>query len=345
MQKIQNQICSQVLDQANNGENHDVHLTNAVETRASVKRKAKGTSPLKVASPISEVSATDVQKEQHSDDSLEKLWKKSKEKPDLDSKFVFLEKDGFLMRECLQERPFQGKRLQLVVPKAYRESVLKIAHDGLMSGHQGTARTTEKIMTQFYWPNMTDDIKHYCRSCETCQRTIQKGKVGEVPLGKMPRIDVPFRRVAVDLAGPITPVSDRGKRYILVVVDVATRYPEAVALADITTETVADALVEIFSSVGVPEEMLSDHGTQFTSDVMKEVSRLLSLKPITSTVYHAMSNGLAEKNVGIIKQMLKRMCIERPKDWDRYLKPLLFAYRECPHASLGGFSPFKVLNG
>ena len=139
--------CSQVPDQVNNEEDHDVHLINAVETRASVKRKAKGTCPLKVASPISEVSATDVQKEQHSDPSLEKLWKKSKEKTDIDSKFVFLEKDGFLMRECQQERPFQGKRLQLVVPKAHRESVLKIAHDGLMSGHQGIARTSEKVMT------------------------------------------------------------------------------------------------------------------------------------------------------------------------------------------------------
>ena len=50
--------------------------------------------------------------------------------------------------------------------------------------------------------------------------------------------------------------------------------------------------------------MLNDHGTQFTSDVMEEVGRLLSLKHIISTVYHAMSNGLAEKNVGIMKQML-----------------------------------------
>ena len=83
---------------------------------------------------------------------------------------------------------------------------------------------------------MTDDIKHYCRSCNTCQRTIQKGKVGKVPLGKMQCIDVPFRRVVLDLAGPITSVSDRGKRYILVVVDVVTRYPEAVVLADITTK-------------------------------------------------------------------------------------------------------------
>ena len=103
MQKIQNQICSQVLDQANNGENHDVHLTNAVETRASVKRKAKGTSPLKVASPISEVSATDVQKEQHSDDSLEKLWKKSKEKPDLDSKF-FISRKRWIFDERMSTR-------------------------------------------------------------------------------------------------------------------------------------------------------------------------------------------------------------------------------------------------
>ena len=242
------------------------------------------------------------------------MWRKAKEQPDSEAKYIFLEKNGFLVRECQTERPLQGKVSQLVVPEAYRKFVLKIAHDGLMSGHQGIGRTTEKVMNQFFWPGLTEDVKHYCRSSDICQRTIQKGKVGKVPLGKMPRIDEPFKRVTVDLAGPITPVSDRGKRYILVVVDFATRYPEAVALSNIDTETVADALVEVFSSVGVPQEILSDHGTQFTSDVMKEVSRLLSMKQLTSTVYHAMSNGLVENKVGIIKQMLKRMCAERPKD-------------------------------
>jgi len=69
--------------------------------------------------------------------------------------------------------------------------------------------------------------------------------------------------MAVDLVGPIHPATDRGNRYILTMVDYATRYPEAVPLKDIQTETVAEALVNMFTRVGVPKEILSDQGSQF----------------------------------------------------------------------------------
>ena len=77
---------------------------------------------------------------------------------------------------------------------------------------------------------------------------------------------------------------------------------------------------------------------------MKEVSRLLSMKQLVTTPYHPMCNGLVERFNGTMKQMLKRMCADRPKDWDRYLPALLFAYREVPQESLG-FSPFELLYG
>ena len=105
-----------------------------------------------------------------------------------------------------------------------------------------------------------------------------------------------------------------------------------------------EALVDMFSRVGIPNEILSDNGSQFISDVMKEVGRLLSLKQLTSTQYHATCNGLFEKCNGTLTLMLRRMVEERPKEWDRYISPLLFAYREAPHASTG-FSPFELLYG
>ena len=166
----------------------------------------------------------------------------------------------------------------------------------------------------------------------------------KVPLGNMPLIETPFRRVAVDLVGPIAPCTDRGGRYILTLVDYATRYPEATVLKNIEAETVAEALVTMFTRVGVPEEVLSDQGSQFMSSVMKGVSRLLSINQLATTPYHPMCNGLVEKFNGALKAMLRRMCAERPKDWDRYLPALLFAYREAPQESLG-FSPFELLYG
>ena len=171
-----------------------------------------------------------------------------------------------------------------------------------------------------------------------------KGKVTRVPLGEMPLIDTPFERIAVDLVGPIAPVSDTGNRYILTVVDYATRYPEAIPLKKIETERVAEALLEIFSRVGFPKEVLSDRGTQFTSDLMKEVTRLVSIKQLFTTPYNPKCNGLCEKMNGTLKSMLRKMCQERPKDWDRYLPAVLFAYREAPQASTG-FSPFELLYG
>ena len=86
--------------------------------------------------------------------------------------------------------------------------------------------------------------------------------------------------------------------------------------------------------------MLTDQGSQFTSEVMKQVSKLLSVHQLTTTPYHPMCNGLVERFNGTLKQMLRRMCAERPRDWDRYINPLLFAVREAPQESLG-FSPFE----
>ena len=98
--------------------------------------------------------------------------------------------------------------------------------------------------------------------------------------------------------------------------DYNTRYPEAaVPLKGIQAETVAEALLNMFTSVGVPKEILSDQGRQFLSAVMKEMCRLLSLKQLVTTPYHPICYGLIEKFNGTLKNMLRHMCAEKPKDW------------------------------
>ena len=77
-------------------------------------------------------------------------------------------------------------------------------------------------------------------------------------------MDLLFKRVTVDLIGPITPANDKGHQYVLTLVDYATRYPEAVPLKNIDTETVAEALLDLYSRDGIPEEVLSDLGTQWS---------------------------------------------------------------------------------
>ena len=85
----------------------------------------------------------------------------------------------------------------------------------------------------------------------------------------LPVIDTPFKSVAVNLVGSIYPPSDSGYRYILTLVDYATRYPEAVALKKVTPEDAEDVLVNIYSRVRDPEELFTDRRPQFTSECMK----------------------------------------------------------------------------
>ena len=80
---------------------------------------------------------------------------------------------------------------------------------------------------------MAWNIWRCSKSCDICLRTIQKGRVSKVSLGKLPLIDTPFKRVAVNIVGPIEPRSEKRNRYTLTMIDYATRYPEAVALLSI----------------------------------------------------------------------------------------------------------------
>ena len=80
----------------------------------------------------------------------------------------------------------------------------------------------------------------------------------------MPVISELVQCIAVDIVGPLKPRTTKGNKYILTINEYATRYQEAVALSGIETDRVAEALVEVFSRVGVPREKLSDQGSHFT---------------------------------------------------------------------------------
>ena len=321
--------------------------TAAVETRSSVNKPFKkllvpGTDEL-------DISVEQLKELQAADGSLEKCRAAASShtvNPDSSGKgrTHYGVHKGVLYRYFRSPKDNDNLVKQVVVPQCLRNKVLKLAHESIMAGHLAAKKTADRILQAFYWPRLFEDVTHFCRSCDKCQRSTPKGSVRPVPLSKMPLIDTPFNRVAVDLIGPIVPASDRGNRYILTVVDYCTRYPEAIALKNIDTEQVAEALVEIFCRTGVPMEMLSDRGTQFTSQLMQEVCRLLSVRQLMTTPYHPQCNGLVEKFNGTLKSMLRRLAHDRPKDWDRYIHPALFAYREAPQASLG-FSPFELLTG
>jgi transposase InsO family protein len=320
------------------------HEGAAVKTRAMIKAEGKPTKPLKVVqSPIDAVSVDTMRQLQKADDSLAKCWQAAENPNQSQGKVTFAIRNELLYRKYKPDNN-QPERLQLMVPQKLREQVLTTAHDGLLSGHSSHKKTLERVTSHFYWPGICDQVKRYCWSCDRCQRNVSKGTVTRAPLGKLPLIGTPFEVISVDIVGPFNPASERGHRFILTVIDMASRYPDAIALKDIHTTTVAEALIEIYSRVGVARRVHSDRGSQFTSEMMAEVNRLLSIRATTTTPYHAMGNGIIENFNKSLKNALKKMAMERVKDWDRYLVPLLFAMRDVPQDSTG-ISAFELLYG
>ena len=130
-----------------------------------------------------------------------------------DAIVAYVEKNGLLYRKFQSQKVQNGKKFtQLVVPMRYRNVVLKLAHESILAGHMSTARTISRVLSEFFLPGVQSDTKRFCKSCDICQKTVPKGRIGKVPLGKMPLIDEPFRRVAVNIIGPLSPVTDRGNR-------------------------------------------------------------------------------------------------------------------------------------
>ena len=252
--------------------------------------------------------------------------------------------DGLLYRKYRPQGPDGELRSvdQLVLPYKLRPNVLQLAHDIPMAGHLGRNKTMDRITRIFYWPGMYGDVRNHCQTCAECQKSVSR-RVKKAPLVPLPIMDVPFQRVAMDIVGPL-PRSSSGKRYILVICDYATRYPEAVALRSIDANTIAEELMAFFACVGVPDEILTNQGTNFTSQLLTEVYRLLQIKPIRTTPYHPQTDGLVERFNGTFKTILKKVVSEEGRDWDRLLPYLLFAYREVPQASTE-FSPFELVYG
>uniref|UniRef100_A0A8C5QSI0 Gypsy retrotransposon integrase-like protein 1 n=3 Tax=Leptobrachium leishanense TaxID=445787 RepID=A0A8C5QSI0_9ANUR len=231
---------------------------------------------------------------------------------------------------------------QLLVPQNFRNTVLSLAHNHVLGGHLGVDKTKERVLRRFYWPGVLAAIKNFCTSCPKCQLTAPTpGFRG--PLVPLPILDIPFERIAMDLVGPLVK-SARGHQYILVVLDYATRYPEAMPLRNSSAKSIAKELVLMFSRVGIPKEILTDQGTPFMSRVMRELCKVMGIKQLRTSVYHPQTDGLVERFNKTLKSMLRKVIDKDGRNWDLLLPYLMFSIREVPQASTG-FSPFELLYG
>ncbi|XP_069502965.1 uncharacterized protein [Ambystoma mexicanum] len=252
----------------------------------------------------------------------------------------FIKEKGLLYRVSKSRTGDELK--QLVVPQKYYPTVLEVAHIQVGEGHLGTDKTTKKMLDRFYWPGVYQQVFRFCQACEDCQKK-NRANVKKAPLQPMPLVQEPFSRIGIDIVGPIEPTR-RGHKYILVVVDYATRYPEAFPLKATNIQQICDVLIPFIGRVGIPREIVTDRGTNFMSSVMKQVCDTLKIEHLKTAVYHPQTDGLVERYNQTIKQMIRKTTSPEDKDWDRILPWILMTLRNTPQSSTG-FSPFELLFG
>ncbi len=207
-----------------------------------------------------------------------------------------------------QDAQSKGVTTQLLVPRSRREMIFQAAHCTPMAGHLGEAKTRERIMARFFWPGIHENVRRWCAACRECQ-LVNPPATAKAPLRPLPLMEVPFERIGMDLIGPLER-SARGHRFALVLVEYATRYPEAVPLRSISAKSVAEALFRLISRVGIPKEILTDQGTAFMSRTIKELYELLGIKSVRTSVYHPQTDGLVERFNRTLKTMVRKFVKE-----------------------------------
>ena len=282
--------------------------------------------------------------DQRTDVTLDKARSKALQKAPEEGNSYFIENDLLMHRKFLED-VHDGLRYvaRVVVPEAYRNEILRVAHTIPLAGHMGSTKTLNRIEVHFFWPGISLDVRKFCATCPQCQLVARNMKSHRAPLNPVKPETEPFRKIAIDIVGELPRTTTRYK-YILTIVDYATRYPEAIPLRNTSSKTIADALVQYFCRVGIPEELVSDQGSNFISNLMAQLYDQLGITKIQTSVYHPEANGLVERFNGTLKRMLKKFVRERVKNWDKFLPYLLFAYREVPCESTG-YSPFELLYG
>ena len=233
--------------------------------------------------------------------------------------------------------------LQLIIPQVRVSEVLQQMHSGVSGGHLGVNKTLDKIRQRFYWVYCKMDVEEWCRKCDICAAS--KGPHAKTR-GQLQTYNVgsPFERIAIDLAGPF-PVSKSGNKYILVVIDYFTKWPEVFAIPNQEAVTVANAVVDGWvSRYGVPMELHSDQGRNFDSQLFREMCRVLGIHKTRTTPLHPQSDGMVERFNRTIQQHLSKMVGENQADWDKHIPLFLMAYRGSAHNTTE-VTPSKMLFG
>ena len=233
----------------------------------------------------------------------------------------------------------EGER-QVPAP-AGREALYWKVHDRL--GHYGGARTLQLLRTTYWWNNMQGDVRKWQAGCQLCAQVRARAVQAETELQSLPIREL-GHRWSLDLLGEL-PMSRRGKRYVLVMIEHVSKWVELVALSSKSAGGIASAFLrEVLSRFGACAEVLTDQGGEFKG----ELQRLLDACGIRhrgTSAYHPEANGLTERAVQTFKRGLRKYALMHDKrDWDLELPWLLMGYRFSRQESTK-LSPYYMLYG
>lgn len=233
---------------------------------------------------------------------------------------------------------------KLFVPRTERTRVLEFMHDSQQAGHPGSRQTARNIIQYFYWPGIACSVRSHVRECLPCNHFKARRTDGNQQ--QTPRIPTePFDTIALDIMGPY-PKTARGKRFIVVITDLFSRWPEAYAVNKARVSNIAAILEnEFFPRWGYPRKILSDNGTQFKGKKWRDLCTKWGVTAHTTPVHHPRANPTERRNQDLkIQLRLRLRGGKEHTQWAEYLPQALFTIRRRTNEATG-YSPAALLQG
>ncbi|UYV66609.1 K02A2.6-like [Cordylochernes scorpioides] len=253
----------------------------------------------------------------------------------------FNEENGCLYKR--NPRP-EGRAWLLVVLRVRRKDILKEHHNHMICGHLGVTRTMHRLKDKYFWPSMLKDVVEYVRTCHLCQSRKGSNQLPAGLLHPIPAANYPFERVGIDILGPLSSTKNR-KKWMIVLTDYYTKYAETKAVIDATAKEVAKFLTEnVILKHGAPRYLISDRGSQFTRNLVKEITKICQIQHCLTTSYHPQTNGLTERLNRTLINMISMYVNVDQRNWDEILLFKTHAYNTTIQETTK-YSPFFLLYG
>lgn len=249
--------------------------------------------------------------------------------------------DGLLWKRICDNKL---NRVVLFAPHSMKNLILQHAHGSQFTGHEGIFKTKQRILSNYYWPNIDKDVIEMINACHKCQMMKNRKYPIQALLKPLPQCSEINQRVHADLFGPLK-TSGNHKKYILCMTDAFSKYVELVPLPDKEAVTVAQGIFyRWLCRFGAPLILTTDGGKEFTAKVCKELYKVMNMEHFTTSPYHPQCNSQAEIVNKTIAKYLSTFVDDSTLDWELYLAPLMFAYNTSIHRATK-FSPFKLTYG